>query len=339
MLRRSADGSEAGAADLAACRELLRRGSKSFAAASLLLPRRVRDPTTVLYGFCRVADDLVDRGDDRGAVAGLRRRLSQVYAGTPADSPVDRALARTVREHAIPRALLEALVEGFAWDAEGRRYQTLSDLTAYAVRVAGTVGAMMTLLMGTRAPEALARACDLGVAMQLTNIARDVGEDARGGRLYLPLAWLDEAGVDARAFLAEPRPSPALAWRWSSASSVTRRVFYARAELGIPLLPADCRSAIRAASLIYADIRRVLARRGFDAVSGRAAVSRRRKLWLVVRALLARDRRTPGPGAPALAEAEIVVEAASGVWRRLCRGTEYRLPGQAQARAASDRAA
>ncbi len=96
----------------------------------------------------------------------------------------------------MPRELPEALLEGFEWDLVGRRYETLEELQAYAARVAGSVGAMMAVLMGARSAAVLARACDLGVAMQLTNIARDVGEDARQGRLYLPLAWLREAGID-----------------------------------------------------------------------------------------------------------------------------------------------
>ena len=97
-----------------------------------------------------------------------------------------------------------------AWPGtrEVRRYETLQDLDAYAARVAGSVGAMMTLVMGQRAPEIVARACDLGVAMQLTNIARDVGEDARAGRLYLPLQWLREAGIDPDAWLAKPVFTP-----------------------------------------------------------------------------------------------------------------------------------
>jgi phytoene synthase len=301
---------DATAADFAACRVLLRAGSKSFAAASLLLPRRVRRPAAALYGFCRMADDAVDLADDRDAVAGLRRRLTLAYAGAPVDSPIDRAFAAVARGHGLPRELMDALLEGFAWDAEGRRYATISELTAYAARVAGTVGAMMAVLMGARSTEALARACDLGVAMQLTNIARDVGEDARNGRLYLPLAWLDEAGVDARALLAAPRPSPALA-------AVTERLLlhadtlYARGELGIPLLPPDCRAAIRAARLIYADIGREIARRGFDSITGRATVPGLRKLWLVARALFSRGRVYGGPPRlPPLAETQFLIDAA-----------------------------
>ncbi len=111
---------------------------------------------------------------------------------------------RVVRRSPCRAPCLDALLEGFAWDAAGRRYDTLDDLLDYAARVAGAVGAMMAVLMGVRDPALLARACDLGVAMQLTNIARDVGEDARAGRLYLPLAWLREAGIDPDAFLADP---------------------------------------------------------------------------------------------------------------------------------------
>ena len=199
--------------DLAACRAAIRQGSRSFHAASLMLPARVRDPALALYAFCRLADDAVDEAPERGgalAVASLHDRLDRVYAGRPRNAPADRAFAAVVAAHDLPRALPEALLEGFAWDAAGRRYDTLPDLTAYCVRVAGTVGAMMTVLMGVRDRDALARACDLGVAMQLTNIARDVGEDAAAGRLYLPRDWLREEGIDPEAFLAAPRPTPNL---------------------------------------------------------------------------------------------------------------------------------
>ena len=190
---------------MAACRALLKGGSRTFHAASKVLPRRVSDPAIALYAFCRLADDAVDLGDNRAAaVERLRERLDRAYRGQPMDQAADRAFADVVARFSIPRELPEALLEGLAWDAEGRRYETLPELYAYAARVAGTVGAMMTLVMGQRAPEIVARACDLGVAMQLTNIARDVGEDARAGRLYLPRSWLRDAGIDPDAWLAKP---------------------------------------------------------------------------------------------------------------------------------------
>lgn len=140
----------------------------------------------------------------------LRARLEGVYAGRPAAAPVDRALAAVVARHATPRALLDALLEGFGWDAARRRYEDLAGLHTYAARVAGTVRAMMALLMRERSVAGVARVCDLGIAMQLSNIARDVGENARAGRLYLPLEWLREAGVDPAAWMAAPVFSPAV---------------------------------------------------------------------------------------------------------------------------------
>lgn len=311
----------AGPADLAACRALLRGGSRTFFAASLLLPERVREPATGLYAFCRLADDAVDLGGDGAeeALDGLRERLERAYEGRPLPFPVDRAFADVVAGHAVPRALPEALLEGFAWDAAGRRYEDLADVRAYAARVAGTVGAMMAVLMGARSPDALARACDLGAAMQLTNIARDVGEDARAGRLYLPRAWLREAGIDPDGWLARPVFGDALA-------SVVRRLLraadelYGRAEAGIAGLPADCRPGIYAARFLYAGIGRELERQGLDSVSCRAVVPPARKLRLLARAVAAsavataRRARADGSASPPQDEARFLVEAAASAW-------------------------
>lgn len=268
-------------ADLAHCRAAIRQGSRSFHAASLLLPPRVRDPALALYAFCRHADDSVDDGGaPAGRVEALHGRLDRAYAGRPRNDPVERAFAALVADHALPRALPEALLDGFAWDESGRRYDTLSDLRAYAARVAGSVGAMMSVVMGARDRDALARACDLGVAMQLTNVARDVGEDAAAGRLYLPLAWLGEAGIDPDTFLAAPRPGPRLA-------AVVRRLLeaarplYRRGEAGVSTLPPGCRPGIMAASRIYAGIGRRVAAGGFDPVSARVRTSTGEKVALV----------------------------------------------------------
>jgi len=275
------------AADLAACRASLASNSKTFHAASLLLPPAVRAPATVLYGFCRLADDIVDvEGGRRLALTQLRRRLDGVYRGCPQPVPADRALAAVVAQYAIPRRLLDLLMEGLSWDVEGRAYETLGDLQDYAARVAGTVGAMMCLLMGVRDEPALARACDLGVAMQLSNIARDVGEDARMGRLYLPRQWLREAGIDPETWLATPRFEPALA-------GVVQRLLdaadglYARAAAGVASLPLACRPGINAARLMYAEVGHEVGRAGCDSVNRRAVVPGGRKGWLLLQAAVA----------------------------------------------------
>jgi 15-cis-phytoene synthase len=294
-------------------RALMRTGSKSFFAASLLLPQRVRAPATALYAYCRLADDAIDLGaDPRAAVAELSRRLDAIYAEAPEDIDADRALAEVVHHFGIPRALLDALLEGFLWDSEQRRCATLADVEAYSARVAGTVGAMMGLIMGARGASALARACDLGVAMQLTNIARDVGEDARAGRLYLPLDWLAEEGIDAPAWLAAPVFNRAIAKVVARLLAHAARL-YTRAEFGIAALPRDCRPAIRAARLVYAEIGEQLARDGFDSITRRTVVSRQRKIALMARATSAAVV-VPGWGhlsAPALPATQFLVDAAA----------------------------
>ena len=312
-------------ADLAACRTLLRGGSRSFHAASLLLPQRVAEPACALYAFCRLADDAIDRladdaidrpADDeidieQGRVAALgrlRERLARAYDGKPLPIAADRAFADVIARHAIPRALPDALLEGFEWDAIGRRYASLAELQAYAMRVAGSVGAMMALLMGVRGADALARACDLGVAMQLTNIARDVGEDARAGRLYLPIDWLAEAGIDSEALLRNPVFSPAL-------GGVVRRlidtadVLYRRAESGIAALPLSARSGIATARFLYAEIGREVERQGFDSITRRAIVSPTRKLAILARGISARGTAAGPCHAPPLDAARFLLDA------------------------------
>lgn len=299
-------------ADVATCKKLLRKGSKSFFAASLLLPKRVREPTVPVYAFCRVADDVVDQAQDPQAIESLRARLGAAYAGRPHDSPVDRAFADVARAHGIPRVVMEALIEGFSWDAEGKRYATIGELHGYCARVAGTVGVVMSLLMGTRDPIALSRACDLGVAMQLTNIARDVGEDARNGRVYLPLEWLDEVHIDGTQFLAQPvfseKLRPVIYRLLRHADTL-----YLRAHAGIAMLPNDCRSAIHAASLIYSEIGRMVEKNHFDSVSRRAVVPLTRKLRLLARALWSpTPKMLPSreiAEAPPLEEVRFLVEA------------------------------
>ena len=304
-------------ADCAACRTAIRHGSHSFHLASLLLPVDIREPSYAVYAFCRMADDLIDR-DDGGAdaIAALGGMLDRIYSGRPAASYVERGFADVVRDFAIPRAIPDALVEGLAWDAAGRRYETLDDLVAYAVRVAGTVGFMMTLVMGRREPDVLARACDLGVAMQLSNIARDIGEDAANGRIYMPLGWLRDAGLDPDRWLAAPLSAPAIR------TTVLRLLgeaeqLYQRADSGIAALPAGCRFGINAARLLYREIGREIMR-GVDPVKTRAITSRSRKLRILAEASAMRVSATASLGAPPLPAMAFLLDAVAstaGPWR------------------------
>ncbi|MCC1492435.1 15-cis-phytoene synthase [Cognatishimia sp. F0-27] len=267
--------------DMAECAEMIRHGSLSFHAASRLLPKSVREPALALYAFCRLADDAVDlQSEKAAAVLQLQDRLARVYEGRPRNAAPDRAFAAVVEETRMPRALPDALLEGLAWDAMGRRYASLSDVKSYSARVASAVGAMMSVLMGVRDADALARACDLGVAMQLTNIARDIGEDALEGRLYLPTDWLDEAGIDPEAFLANPRPTKAIRLLTRRLVMEANRLYY-RSEPGIAALPRAARPGIFAARLIYAGIGGKVAESGYDSISSRAHTSKGQKLaWI-----------------------------------------------------------
>lgn len=281
--------------DIDKCMNHLKKGSKSFYRAARLLPERLRPPTAAVYAFCRATDDMVDNPPDREEAAAapqhetvlqtLRDRLDSVYLGDNLNDFVDRAFSWVVKEYSIPRSLPEALLEGYGWDLEKREYHTISDVRAYSARVAAAVGLMMTVLMERREKNTLARACDLGVAMQLTNIARDVGEDAHCDRLYLPREWMIEEGIDPDEWMKQPEFN-------SGIGKVTERLLeeadrlYQQAEAGIAELPEDGRTAIWAARLIYADIGRVIRKNKNDSVTRRAYTTGPRKARLLVRAVL-----------------------------------------------------
>ncbi|MFM7084978.1 MAG: phytoene/squalene synthase family protein [Hyphomicrobium sp.] len=278
------DTSHSFTSDLLACKRTLTNGSRTFLAASHFLPTRVRHPAIALYAFCREADDAIDlSGGDPENLKNLSKRLDKVYRGFPEETPTDRAFCRVVHEFAIPRALLDALIEGFAWDAELRRYETLSDVLCYATRVAGSVGAMMALLMGERSQKMVERACDLGIAMQLSNIARDVGEDALAGRIYLPLSWMREVGLHPEQWLQAPKSSHALK-RVIERVLKTADELYQRATSGISALPWDCRVGIFTACFLYREIGHQVRRNDHDSVSQRAVVPAFRKVRVAARA-------------------------------------------------------
>ncbi|MEL7343682.1 MAG: phytoene/squalene synthase family protein [Pseudomonadota bacterium] len=317
------------ASDLDHCRTSIRHGSLSFYAASKLLPARMRDPALALYAFCRLADDAVDLNEEKtAAVFRLRERLDAIYAGAPHDAPEDRAFADVVRVHRIPKTVPDALLEGFAWDALEQTYSTLSEVRAYGARVASTVGIMMALIMGVRDEHALARAADLGVAMQLTNIARDVGEDAREGRLYLPTDWLSDAGLSEGDIFANPIPSEPI-------RTMTKRLLreadrlYLRAEAGIPALPRQARPGIFAARHVYAGIGGVIAKNGYDSITTRARTNTSAKIgWLGLSVLRSWSSmvmpRSAVIYAPPLDETDFLIQAAAETTPRSARDARRR---------------
>jgi phytoene synthase len=295
--------------DVQACRALLFSGTRALWAASLALPRRVRDPATVVWAFHKSLRDHVERdGAGPEHIRDLSERIAGCYAGIPEDRPVDRALSRVASGHAIPRALFDALIEGFSWGLEARRYQTLDSLLDYAVRVAGSAAIGTVLLMGVRSRQALERACDFGVAVELVHVARDVGVQARRGRLLLPVEWLEEAGVDVDLFLAHPTASPGV-------RAVVQRVlraadaFFLRADPGIRALPFDCRPAVRAARYVYGALGDVIERAELDTVTRRAEVSAPRIARLAIRAIRPAGGETRSLSQSPLPAARFLVDA------------------------------
>jgi len=263
-------------------RRILAHHSKSFAFAGRLLPGWCRDDAAALYAWCRRCDDAVDGPRDAAArataVERLRAELGRVYGAGDERDPVLAGFQAVVRRHAIPRRYPEDLIDGMEMDVGAVRYQTFDGLLLYCYRAAGTVGLMMAQIMGVRDPSALRRAADLGIAMQLTNICRDVAEDAARDRSYLPADLLEACG----------RPGDPDGAIGRAVAELLRRAddFYASGDAGLSALPLRCALGIRAARLIYAEIGRVIARGGFDVRAGRAVVSRGRKTWLAIRALL-----------------------------------------------------
>ncbi len=265
----------------ALARRILRRHARSFSWAARLMPSRPRQDATLLYAWCRRCDDAVDLAADaaaaRAAVARLRGELDAVCGDGPLGDPVLEGFRDVLRRNRIPRRYADELLDGMAMDIGRVRYARIEELQVYCYRVAGTVGIMMAHLMGVRDGAALFHATDLGIAMQLTNICRDVVEDERRDRVYLPA---DLLGGDVRPTEAGARTKEAVAALLDLADG-----FYRSGDRGLSALPAGCATAVRAARLIYSEIGVVIARRGFDVLRGRAVTSAWRKLWLVARAL------------------------------------------------------
>lgn len=292
---------------LAACRASIATHSRSFSLASRLFAPHHRDCASVVYAWCRRADDAIDAaGPEKqsDALVRLRAELASVYDGSPPAGDLVLAAFRSVVERcAIPRLYPEELLAGMEMDASDARYGTLEELHLYCYRVAGTVGLMMSHVMGVRDDEALRNAAHLGIAMQLTNICRDVLEDWEMGRLYLPREVLAECGAaELEPELGGPFPS----WATAPTALTVRRLleeaerFYASGDLGLPALPWRCALAVRTARLVYAAIGSEILETACDVRAGRAIVPDATKLRLAARATASALAELPARGLGAL---------------------------------------
>jgi phytoene synthase len=288
--------------------ETIKVGSKSFAAAARLFEPSVRRSVLMLYAWCRHCDDVVDgqelgfstaapsRHDAARELALLREQTARAYAGEAIQDPAFAAFQEVALRHAIdPRFAFDHLA-GFAMDVEGARYDTIEDTLRYCYHVAGVVGLMMASIMGAREPAVLDRACDLGLAFQLTNIARDIVEDFHNGRCYLPAEWLREAGIPPDE-AGLPRHRVALA-KVAARLVDYAEPYYASASEGIKALPLRSSWAIATARNVYRQIGIEVKARGPYAWDERVGTSKAAKLWLLAKggvSALASRAGAPGP--------------------------------------------
>ncbi|PZO79802.1 MAG: phytoene synthase [Sphingomonas hengshuiensis] len=283
-------------ADLVAhARDTIARGSKSFAAASRLFDPVTRERAWLLYAWCRACDDLADgqdlghgmqRVDDAQArLALIRDRTALALAGEPTGDPAFDALGVVAREVGLPHALVRDVIDGFQLDADGWQPTTERDLYQYCYHVAGAVGGLMAVVMGVRAQDTdtLDRACDLGLAFQLANIARDVAEDAGAGRCYLPRDWLTEQRIDPADPMATPDRVAVLARRMAARAACHE----ASARVGAARLPWRSAWAVLAAADIYGGIARKVAAAGPAAWQRRQTTSKGEKIAAIARAFVA----------------------------------------------------
>ena len=252
-------------------RQIIAAHSKSFSLASRLLPRQIRDEAAIIYAWCRRVDDGIDLcppAAQAAVLAGFESELGSIYRGDEQSDAILAAFQSIVVARKIPRDYPAELLAGMGMDLKGVHYETFEGLLRYCHRVAGTVGLMMCHVMGVRDDRALRHAAHLGIAMQLTNICRDVAEDWQRGRIYVPANLLQHDGIATVVRILLLRADE----------------YYRSGDVGARFLSARCAFAVRAARRMYSGIGRELARRGFDPLRDRVVVPWWRKILCVLMA-------------------------------------------------------
>ncbi len=294
------------------CGNIVRRHARTFALASAFLPLTKRRGTYALYAFCRLADDAVDRagpgGRDavRATLTSLRHQLDAALLGAPS-GPVMVETAWAIRRFGIPLAPVDELVDGVARDLDPTDYRDWPSLAAYCEGVASSVGELCTHVFGVVGGDgartrAIGCARTLGVAMQLTNILRDIGEDAANGRCYLPADALCGVGLTREQVIARDLDVRSPAWKAMMRSFVSQaRALYREALPGIDMLAPDARRCAQACAVGYAAILEAIEEAGYDTVTTRAHIGFRRKTKLMLSLYRVHDPAALVAGQPAVA--------------------------------------
>ncbi len=291
-----------------ASRLVIQKGSKSFAAAAKLFDADTRASAYMLYAWCRHCDDRIDNQElgfnskpqsavkTQAILKELRSKTQCAIDNEPCDDTVFEGLRYVIHRHQIPGRYPLELLDGFAMDATAFEYRNLADTLRYCYHVAGVVGVMMAAIMGARGGDVLQRAADLGIAFQLTNIARDIREDAEVGRIYLPGDWLAGNGI-AREALLQPQHRGAVVNMVGRLLDEADR-YYASANEGLRALGFRSAWAVSVARVVYRSIGDIVRQRGETAWDQRVVVAKSRKLAGVGQGLLSAaraclfDRRT-----------------------------------------------
>ena len=294
------------------CGNIVRRHARTFALASAFLPLTKRRGTYALYAFCRLADDAVDRAGSggresvRASLASLRSQLDDALNGGFA-GPVMHETAWAIRRFGIPLAPVDELVDGVARDLDPTDYRDWPSLRAYCEGVASSVGELCTHVFGVvggdaNRANAIGFARTLGVAMQLTNILRDIGEDASNGRCYLPDEALRSVGLTREQVIALDVDVRSPAWRAMMREFVAQaRMLYREALPGIGMLAPDSRRCAQACAVGYAAILEAIEEAEYDTVSTRAHIGFRRKTKLMLSLYRVDDPAALVAGQPAVA--------------------------------------
>lgn len=235
-------------------RETIKKGSKSFAFASFFLSHEQRAGAWLLYSFCRYCDDQIDQSDDpRTALIKLEQELEDALkSSSPMQNPHMEGLRLVCRNFQIPHKYPRDLIRGMRMDVEGRRYQNIEELQEYCYCVAGVVGLMMCHIMGVSSESALDHAVSMGSAMQLTNIARDVQDDWKMGRIYLPLSWLEDVGITPEQFGSERGRAFWSVWAEHLLSEAQQQ--YNHGKAGLSYLSPKAALACGIAGAVYSQI-------------------------------------------------------------------------------------
>ena len=262
------------------CRKISRHHAKTFYLASMFLPKKQQKPIFAIYALLRTVDDVVDMAEvkfNNGLITSdeitkmlesWKSRLKACYAGNVDNDPIMMAWQDTLKSYSIPMELPLDLMDGVAMDIEFKPFETFEELYVYCYKVAAVVGLMTSEIFGYSDKQALEHAIELGIAMQLTNILRDIGEDVDRGRIYLPLEDLRRFNYSREEFMQKRINNNFI--NLMKFQIERARGYYSSSEKGIPMLEKQARFAVCISSVNYGNILSAIEKNNYDAFSKRA---------------------------------------------------------------------